>query len=68
VFVNKNLIPYDRRTSTDTSGIRMGTPAMTALGLIEDDFRDVAHLVADVLEGSTDRIDERVAALCRPNP
>src|SRR5207249_1424057 len=45
-------------------GIRMGSPAMTARGLDEADFREIASLVADVLDGKTDTAAARVAALC----
>ena len=68
IFVNKNLIPNDTRSSRETSGIRIGTPAMTALGLGEDEFRSIAHIIADVLEGKTNDIAGRVDVLCRPNP
>ena len=51
VFVNKNLIPFDRRSSKETSGIRIGTPTMTSHGFGEAEFVDVASLIADVLDG-----------------
>jgi glycine hydroxymethyltransferase len=64
IYVNKNLIPYDQESSGTTSGIRMGSPAMTTRGLDEADFREIAALVADVLDGRTDGVKDRVAALC----
>ncbi len=64
IYVNKNLIPYDPLPSSKTSGIRLGTPAMTARGLTEEDFHRVADLVADVLEGRLDDVERRVRELC----
>jgi glycine hydroxymethyltransferase len=66
VYVNKNLIPFDSQTARKTSGMRLGSPAMTARGLAPDDFREIASLVADVLDGRVDGAAERVAALCAP--
>jgi len=66
IYVNKNLIPFDMQTARKTSGMRLGSPAMTARGLSESDFREIASLVADVLDGRTTGVDERVAALCAP--
>jgi glycine hydroxymethyltransferase len=65
IFVNKNLIPYDTLAARKTSGSRLGTPAMTSRGLDEAAFRQVADLLADVLECDDAAADERVAALCR---
>jgi glycine hydroxymethyltransferase len=64
IYVNKNLIPYDTLPARKASGIRVGTPAMTARGLDEADFREAARIVADVLGGHEAGIAERVAALC----
>jgi glycine hydroxymethyltransferase len=64
IFVNKNLIPFDTLPARKASGMRLGTPAMTARGLVEEDFREIASVIADVLGGRSDGIAERVAALC----
>ena len=64
IFVNKNLIPYDRLPARKASGIRMGSPAMTARGLDDGGFREIAAVVADVLDGRTADVGSRVAALC----
>lgn len=50
IIVNKNTIPGDKRGAFLTSGIRLGSPALTARGLKEKDFEFVAHKVADVLD------------------
>ena len=64
VYVNKNLIPFDQQTARKTSGMRLGTPAMTSRGLVAADFSEIASLIADVLEGRTGDAAGRVAALC----
>jgi glycine hydroxymethyltransferase len=48
--LNKNSIADDTRSPMDPSGIRFGTPAMTTRGFNEDDCREVARLMLDVLE------------------
>lgn len=50
IIVNKNTIPGDKRSPFLTSGIRLGSPALTTRGLKEKDFEFVAHKVADVLD------------------
>jgi glycine hydroxymethyltransferase len=50
ITVNKNIIPYDTQTPFVTSGIRLGTPALTTRGMKEDDMRKVAAWINQVLE------------------
>ncbi len=52
--INKNAIPNDPEKPMVTSGVRIGTPAMTTRGFKEDQARATAHLVADVLENPRD--------------
>jgi glycine hydroxymethyltransferase len=73
ITVNKNAIPKDPQKPMVTSGIRIGTPAMTTRGFTELEAERVAHLIADVLEAPNDEavlasVRERVAALCRKFP
>ncbi|HSI49252.1 MAG TPA: serine hydroxymethyltransferase [Ideonella sp.] len=70
---NKNGIPNDPQKPMVTSGIRLGTPAMTTRGFKEDQARQTAHLIADVLDNPHDeanlaRVREKVAALTRDFP
>ena len=73
ITVNKNAVPNDPRPPMVTSGIRIGTPASTTRGFKEVEVREVADLIADVLdaEGSVAAIEQvraKVTALCRRFP
>jgi len=50
ITVNKNSIPYDSEKPFVTSGIRLGTPALTTRGMKEEDMEEIAGLMSDVLE------------------
>jgi len=68
ITVNKNAIPNDPEKPFVTSGIRLGTPAMTTRGFKEQEAEQTAHLIADVLENPADdahiaRVREQVHAL-----
>jgi len=70
---NKNGIPNDPQKPMITSGIRLGTPAMTTRGFKEDQVRQTAHLIADVLDkpndaATTTAVKEKVAALTKAFP
>jgi glycine hydroxymethyltransferase len=70
---NKNGIPNDPQKPMVTSGIRLGTPAMTTRGFKEVQVRAVAHLIADVLDNPHDEaniatVREKVSALTRDFP
>ena len=71
--VNKNAIPKDPEKPFVTSGIRIGSPAMTTRGFTEIEAERVANLIADVLDAPTDaavheRVRKDVAALCAKFP
>ena len=71
--INKNAIPKDPQRPTVTSGIRVGSPAMTTRGFCEFEAEKVAHLIADVLEAHNDdaalrRIAGEVKVLCDKFP
>ena len=50
ITVNKNTIPYDTESPFKTSGIRLGTPAMTTRGLKEDDFKKIGKIISEALK------------------
>jgi glycine hydroxymethyltransferase len=55
ITVNKNGIPFDERPPTVTSGLRIGTPALTTRGLREEEMREIARIIAAALDpGATD--------------
>ena len=49
ITVNKNTIPYDKASPMITSGIRIGSPAMTTRGLKEDEFYEIGNIISDAL-------------------
>ena len=73
ITVNKNAIPNDPEKPFVTSGIRLGSPAMTTRGFTEIEAEKIAHLVADVLDApddtaNLDRVRHKVAELCAKFP
>jgi glycine hydroxymethyltransferase len=73
ITCNKNGIPNDPEKPAITSGIRLGTPAMTTRGFGEDEARKTAHLIADVLENPADKqniaiVKKKVAELTSKFP
>lgn len=73
ITVNKNAIPNDPEKPFVTSGVRLGSPAMTTRGFKEAEAAMTGNLIADVLDAPTDeanlaRVREQVATLCRQFP
>jgi glycine hydroxymethyltransferase len=73
ITVNKNAIPNDPQKPFVTSGIRIGTPAMTTRGFKELEAEKLAHLIVDVLDAPADeaviaRVAEEVTAMCAKFP
>lgn len=71
ITVNKNAIPFDKQSPFITSGIRLGTPATTSRGFVEEDMVEVAKLIKLTLtdfDNSQDEIRTRVDALCKKYP
>jgi glycine hydroxymethyltransferase len=63
VTCNKNMVPNDPEPPTVTSGVRLGTPAMTTRGMRPDEMREIASVVCATARGETDGLRDRVAQL-----
>ncbi len=71
ITVNKNAIPFDTRSPFITSGIRVGTPAVTSRGMDEADMQLIGSLIADVVKRGEDAIEPvkaQVLELCARRP
>jgi glycine hydroxymethyltransferase len=70
ITANRNTVPFDERSPFVTSGVRLGTPAMTMRGFDEDDFRETGRIIADALQPQADLDALRAAAeaLCEKRP
>ena len=73
ITVNKNSVPNDPRSPFVTSGLRLGTPAITTRGYVEADCIDLANWIADILDAPADesviaRVRGAVSAQCKKYP
>ena len=73
ITVNKNTVPNDTRSPFETSGLRIGTPAVTTRGFHQQEVIEVAHWMCDILDNTEDlaiaeRIRHKVVALCNRFP
>lgn len=70
ITVNKNMLPFDKEKPTKTSGLRLGSPAMTTRGLNEEDFALIANIITDVLRGNAKEKEakEKVLELTKKYP
>jgi len=73
ITVNRNAVPNDPRPPMVTSGLRIGTPALATRGFAEEDFRDVADiiartLIADDIDAVAEELQGRVATLAQRHP
>jgi glycine hydroxymethyltransferase len=68
VTANKNMIPNDPEPPTVTSGIRLGTPAMTTRGMGEEEMREISAIIVKASRGETDGLRDRVSALTEAFP
>jgi len=73
ITVNKNLIPFDKKSASTTSGLRLGTPAVTTRGMKEFHMRQIAQFINEAIEASDDpkqlkQIKEKVLVLTKRFP
>ena len=72
ITVNRNAIPFDERPPMNPSGLRIGTPALTTRGLVEDDMREIAQVIAvalsDGFESEREALGERTRSLMERYP
>ena len=71
ITANKNTIPFDPEKPFVTSGVRIGTPAVTARGMNEEDMVEIADLISICIfdyENRKDEVKSRVAALTAKYP
>jgi len=73
ITCNKNGVPFDDKSPFITSGIRLGSPALTTRGLKEDDFKKVGQLIADIVENLDDdavleKVKGEVKDICQSHP
>jgi len=73
ITTNKNLVPFDERSPMVTSGIRLGTPAMTTRGMGVDEMKKIAILIDRVIQNIDDekvisKVREEVTHLCSSFP
>lgn len=71
ITVNKNAVPFDTEKPTITSGIRIGTPAVTSRGFKEEDMKEIAeliNLVATDFDNKKEEVEQRVQKICQKYP
>ena len=68
VTCNKNMVPNDPEPPAVTSGVRLGTAAMTTRGMGEDEMREIAEIIVATTSGQTDGLRNRVAVLTEAYP
>ena len=70
ITANKNTVPNDKRSPFITSGVRIGTPAVTTRGFSTDDMIKVGCIISDLIKGTADKANLvlRVKELCKSHP
>lgn len=66
ITVNKNMVPFDDQSPFITSGIRIGTPAITTRGLVEDDMETIVNMIDEVLKNpEDDKLHQKISKQVR---
>ena len=73
ITTNKNMVPFDEKSPMITSGIRIGTPALTSRGMKENEMIRIAHLINEVIQNIDEkkiikRTNSMVSDLCKEFP
>ena len=70
ITVNKNVVPFDTEKATITSGIRIGTPAITTRGFKKEDMKEIADIISKTVDDfeNKEQIQNKVQNLCRKYP
>lgn len=71
ITVNKNAIPNDPEKPFVTSGVRIGTPAVTTRGMKEEEMRQIGNMIADIIEqkeAAIEKVKANVISLCKKYP
>ncbi len=73
ITVNKNMVPFDKRSPLDPSGIRIGTPAITTRGMKEPEMKLIGKMIGDVVKNWNDKtviekVKKQVLELCKKFP
>ena len=73
ITINKNMVPFDSRSPFQTSGIRVGTPAITTRGLKEEDMKVIVDMIDRILSNIDDEnviaeVKKEVNAMMNPRP
>lgn len=71
ITVNKNAIPNDPEKPFVTSGVRIGTPAVTTRGMKEEEMKQIGNMIADIIEqkeSAVEKVKQNVLALCKKYP
>jgi len=73
IVVNKNMIPFDKRTPFNPSGIRIGTPAITSRGMKVNEMKEIGRMIASVIKNHNNKavknkIKKEVLELCKKFP
>lgn len=67
IILNKNMVPFDKRSPLDPSGIRIGTPLMTSRGMKENEAQLIGHYISDVID-KKENVKNKISKLLKDFP